>query len=68
MKTRILNDIGYNSNLEQYRKDNNLDTFSIGRVVSEHKDRYIVKTETKEFDAELIGHLRFNTESQVIMK
>ena len=54
-----LEDLGYNSELEEYRKEHNLDCFGIGRVISEHKDRYTVKTDTNEFDAELIGNLRF---------
>jgi ribosome biogenesis GTPase len=28
-------------------------------VISEHKDRFTIKTASKEFDAELIGHLRY---------
>ena len=54
-----LEDLGYNKELGEYRKKNNLDSFGIGRVISEHKDRYTVKTEDGEFDSELIGHLRF---------
>jgi ribosome biogenesis GTPase len=55
----ILEDLGYNSRLESYRKEHNLDSFEVGRVISEHKERYLVKTITNEFDAELIGNLRF---------
>ena len=40
-----LEDLGYNDNLEKLRYDNNLKEFEIGRVISEHKERYIVKTE-----------------------
>lgn len=54
-----LEDIGYNSELENYRKDKNLDVFQVGRVTSEHKERYIVKTADKEYDSEIIGNLRF---------
>ena len=54
-----LEDLGYNKELGEYIKKNNLDSFGIGRVISEHKDRYTVKTEDGEFDSELIGHLRF---------
>ncbi len=59
-----LENLGYNENLEQYRKDNNLESFNIGRVISEHKDRYVVKTDTTEFDSELIGNLRFTAENR----
>jgi ribosome biogenesis GTPase len=54
-----LDDLGYNSKLEESRKMQNLESFGIGRVIQVHKDRYTVKTESDEFDCELIGNLRF---------
>lgn len=54
-----LEDLGYTNTLEVYRQTQNLDSFDIGRVTSEHKDRYVVKTGVEEFDAELLGNLRF---------
>ena len=36
-----------------------LDSFGIGRVILAHRDRYTVKTESDEFDCELVGNLRF---------
>ena len=57
-------DLGYNDHLAQYRTENGYDDLEIGRVILEHKDRYIVKTPTDELDAELIGHLRFAAESR----
>lgn len=54
-----LEDLGYNTDLENYRKEQNLDSFDVGRVVAEHKERYIVRTATNEFEAEVIGNLRF---------
>lgn len=59
-----LEDLGYRAELEKHRKENNLCSFDIGRVISEHKDRFIVRTETNEFDAELIGNLRFTAVSK----
>lgn len=59
-----LQELGFNTDLEAYRKEQNLDSLEVGRVVSEHKDRYVVKTNLKEFDAELIGNLRFTAESR----
>lgn len=56
----ILEDLGYNIDLENYRKDQNLDSFGVGRVISEHKERYIVKTTKNEYDAEIIGNLRYS--------
>lgn len=54
-----LEDLGYYPELEEIRKNQNLDSFDLGRVVAEHKSRYIVKTAEKEYDAEIIGNLRF---------
>lgn len=54
-----LEELGYNSELENYRHEQNLDSFGIGRVILEHRDRYTVKTESNEYDCELIGNLRF---------
>jgi len=59
-----IEDLGYNSELEKYRKELKLDSFEMGRVISEHKDRYVVKTKNTEYDAELIGNLRFTAESK----
>jgi ribosome biogenesis GTPase len=55
----ILKDLGYSSALEDFRKEQNLNSFNVGRVISEHKDRYTVKTDSNEFEAELIGNLRY---------
>lgn len=59
-----LEDLGYNIELENYRKDQNLDSFGLGRVISEHKERYIVKTVEKEYDGEIIGNLRFSAHNR----
>ena len=42
--TMKLEDLGYNIQLEKFRIDNNLNNFEIGRVIAEHKERYIVRT------------------------
>jgi len=59
-----LEDIGYNIDLESYRKNQNLDSFGVGRVISEHKERYVVKTAEKEYDGEIIGNLRFSAHNR----
>jgi ribosome biogenesis GTPase len=59
-----LEDFGYNDNLEKLRVENNLANFEIGRVIAEHKERYIVKTEKGEFEAEITGNLRFTSRSR----
>ena len=59
-----LEDLGYTEALATYQTENNLDSFGVGRVITEHKERYVVKTPDNEFDAELIGNLRFTAESR----
>jgi len=55
----ILEDLGYNDNLEKFRIEQNIDKFEVGRVIAEHKERYIVKTDKGEFEAEITGNIRF---------
>lgn len=38
--------------------------FEIGRVIQEHKERYIVRTNSGEYDAEITGNLRFTANSR----
>jgi len=59
-----IEDLGYSYELEEFRTKNHLETFGIGRVISEHKDRYTVKNSSNEFDAELIGNLRFTAKNR----
>lgn len=59
-----LYDLGYNEKFERFRISNNLINFEVGRVISEHKERYIVKTVENEFEAEIIGNLRFSAKSR----
>lgn len=59
-----LEDLGYNNNLEKFRIDNNLNIFEIGRVIAEHKERYIIKTDKGEFEAEITGNIRFTAKGR----
>jgi ribosome biogenesis GTPase len=59
-----LEDFGYNDALEKLRIENDLGEFEIGRVVSEHRERYIVRTGQGEFEAEITGNLRFSAKSR----
>jgi ribosome biogenesis GTPase len=59
-----LSDLGYNNAFETYRKENNLDVFDVGRVVLEHKERYVVKTPENEYEAEILGNLRYSAQSR----
>ncbi len=59
-----LEDFGYNDILEKSRIENKLHDFEIGRVISEHKERYIVITEKGELEAEITGNLRFSSKGR----
>lgn len=59
-----LDDLGYNDEIEKLRIEHHLENFEIGRVVAEHKERYIVKTEKGELEAEITGNLRFSAKSR----
>jgi ribosome biogenesis GTPase len=55
-----LADFGYNRELERFRIEHDLVEFEIGRIVSEHRERYTVWTEKGETEAEITGNLRFS--------
>lgn len=59
-----LENLGYNDKIENFRIQHNLENFEIGRVISEHRDRYIIKTINGEFDAEITGNMRFNAKNR----
>lgn len=60
-----LEDFGYTEKIHKLRVENNLSDFEIGRVIAEHKERYIVKTEIGEYEAEITGNLRFSAKSRI---
>jgi ribosome biogenesis GTPase len=59
-----LKDLGYNPQLEQFRTENHLQDFEIGRVIAEHKERYVVKSIKGDIEAEILGNLRFTAKSR----
>lgn len=59
-----LEDLGYNERIEKLRTDHNLTEFSVGRVIAEHKERYIVRLEEFEVEAEITGLLRYSASSR----
>jgi len=59
-----LEDFGFNEIHNRFRNEHNLDRFEIGRVICEHKERYTVKTLNGEYDAEIIGNMRFTAKSR----
>lgn len=61
-----LPDLGYNEFLEKFRKENNLLSFEVGRVIAGHKKRYLVWTEKGELEAEITGNMRFTDKSRAV--
>lgn len=59
-----LEDFGYTDIHEKFRKENHLNDFETGRVITEHKERYIVKTVNGEYEAEITGNMRFTAKSR----
>jgi len=59
-----LEELGYNKFFEKFRLENELAGFDIARVIAEHRERYVVRTDSGEYDAEITGNLRFNAESR----
>lgn len=59
-----LEDLGYNTTIEKYRVEQNLDNFEIGRVATQHKQRYSVKTTKGDFEAEIAGNLRYSAQGR----
>ena len=59
-----LEDLGYTGDLENFRKEQELGSFGVGRVISEHKVGYGVKTDKGDFEAEIVGKLRFSAEKR----
>jgi ribosome biogenesis GTPase / thiamine phosphate phosphatase len=60
----FLEDLGYNDRLEKSMTGNDFESFVPGRVVAEHKERYIVKTDKGEFESEITGNMRFTAKSR----
>ncbi len=56
-----LEDLGYNTYIENYRKELGLEAFQVARVISEHRERYVVRTDKSEYHAEIIGNLRYSS-------
>lgn len=59
-----LADLGFTAEMQFFRNEHGLQDFDVARVILEHKERYIVLSEGKEYEAELLGALRFTAESR----
>lgn len=62
MKNKTLEDLGFNDN---YMTDNQNEPSLIGRVIMQHRERYIVLTEEGEMESELLGNLRYTAQSNL---
>ena len=59
-----LEDLGYNTDLENYRIEHNLTLLGVGRIIAEHRERYTVRTGENEFEAEVLGNMRFTAKDR----
>jgi ribosome biogenesis GTPase / thiamine phosphate phosphatase len=59
-----LSDLGYNSKLQELWIDQNPDNLEIGRIIAEHRERYLIQTVNGEFDAEITGNMRFTARNR----
>ena len=58
MKSLILNDLGYTSQLDTFIQSHDLAGFEIGRIIRESKKKYVVKTELSNYNSQISGKLR----------
>lgn len=59
-----LEKLGYKQYQKKLKEESNPLDVEIGRVITEHKERYIVKNEQGEFEAEITGNLRFTAQNR----
>jgi ribosome biogenesis GTPase len=59
-----LSDIGYNDFFHEHVVKNGSDGLSVGRIISEQKDRYLVISTDGVFEAEINGAMRFSATSR----
>jgi ribosome biogenesis GTPase len=54
-----LHELGFNDRINDQCRQQDIDLQNIGRVVSEHKERFTVHTESGEYDATITGKLLY---------
>lgn len=59
-----LKDLGFTNEHKAYLQTNNLKDFTPGRVTREYRERYVVSTGDRDYDAEITGNLRFSAGSR----
>ena len=59
-----LEQLGFNEKIRKSIQEQNLESFDLGRIIAEHKERYILKTAKEEIDAEITGNMRYTAKSR----
>ncbi len=59
-----LQDLGHTAALAKHKEEQSWNDFGTARVILEHKERYIIKDGEQEYEAELIGNLRFTAQDR----
>lgn len=57
-------DLGYNNELENARLTMDSGEFKVGRIIAEYRERYLVRTLSGDFDAEITGNMRYAAQSR----
>ena len=60
----ILQNLGYDSQLDTFIQSRDLADFEIGRVIRESKQKYIIKTQLGNFNGQISGKLRHEAKSR----
>ena len=60
----ILQNLGYDSQLDTFLQSHDLADFEIGRVIRESKQKYIIKTQLGNFNGQISGKLRHEAKSR----
>ena len=60
----ILNDLGYNSQLDTFIQSHDLANFEIGRIIREGKKKYMVMTELGNYKSQISGKLRHEAKNR----
>ncbi len=60
-----LKKLGFQADLEAYRKEQKWNELEVGRVISEHKGRYQIKTANGEVEGTMLGKLIFTATNRL---
>jgi len=60
----MMQELGFDGEITNLISPEDLDGHVLGRVIIEHKERYVVQTDEGTFSAEITGNLRFTAEDR----